>query len=96
MQFIIEISYLRQEVSTSRPGFIDHQHRIRLMVALIFERDRATEDGMVTHCWRSLQAKSRGEMWIPLPSCLREGGDYPQSLAESQQEASHDMTAVGV
>jgi len=40
------------------------------MVALIFERDRAKEDGMVAHCWRSLQAKNREEMQIPLPSYL--------------------------
>ena len=54
------------------------------------------EDGMVTHCWRSLQAKNRAEMWMPLPSYLRDGGGYPQSLAESQQEASHHATSAGV
>lgn len=93
MQFIIEITHLRQEVSTRRPGFAGHQHRLWLMVALIFNRDRATEDGIAGgHC----RQKNRGEMQTPLLSYLHDGGDYPQSLAGSQQEASHYVTSAGV
>lgn len=35
-------------------------------------------------------------MWSLLPSYLSDGGDHPQSLAESRQGASHHGTSAGV
>lgn len=63
MQFIIEITHLR--FATSRPGFIGHQQRLGLMVALIYKRDKVTEDEIVTQCWSHCRQKNRRNVGSP-------------------------------
>lgn len=64
MQFITEITHLRQEVSTSRLGVIGQHHSVRLLVVLTFKRDRDTGDGTETHGWR---LKTEEKCGVPFP-----------------------------